>query len=457
MGFNFTSILKSLVLEASKIEVMTNQFLKPKEKGGKKIKPLLTPEEFYTLIQGDPDTKMNNVDPFNSSEKEIEQIKPGGYSNWIIKHYLNPELPENIKELEPETSEYKEAFKEARRLYIEDLYKITNDLKKFIRFKNKIEGERDLNKLTPSELQDKVKDFSLEKIKASKEEKEVAKDTFEYPGSEIIHRGPKWTVVKIEDSGPLGKNAAQFFGGYHLEPKLGETTWCTSSTMHSHFDYYIKHGPLFVVLPNGWDGDRGQKTGLPATRYQFHFSSPGGPSPQYMNPADRMINIVDFLNGEGQELKYLFKNYFASALVSSGKELDINDITSSKVGQFVALYGLDELFDSLPDNLEKIQIANSGQPVLISVPNSISRFKSLEHIGFVNCINTLPESICELKNLNYINIQNNSQLETIPDCIGYIPSLIVVSLKNCPNVKIPASFEEKGINRGGNIWDFEID
>ena len=457
MAFKFTKILTGLISEAAKYDFLSNKFLKPTEKDGKKIKPILTPEEFFTLIQADPDTKMKNVDPTTADEKELSNIKPGGYSEWIIKHYLKPELPPEAREIDPESKEYQLAVKEARRLYLEDIDKITEDLKKYVRFKHKIEGDNNLNKMTPSQLYDKVKDFSLLKTKGTKEDKVTAKETYQYPGSEVIFRGDSWTVVKISDKGPLGKSAAQFFGGYYLGASEGETRWCTSSTMHSHFDYYIKSGPLFVVLPNNWSGKTGVKTGLPATRYQFHFSEPNGPSPQFMDPDDRAISIVEFLRGPMAELKHLFKNEFAKGLVSSGKSLEISDLNQSKVGQFVGLYGLDDLFESLPEDLERIHISNNQAGLLIKIPESIARFKDLYHLGLVNCVSSIPESVCQLKGLNFITLQNNENLKSIPDCLGYLPQIVVISLKNCPNAQIPESFKENGIDRGQNIWDFDIE
>ena len=56
-----------------------------------------------------------------------------------------------------------------RAQFMEDLYKITADLQKFDRHNGKIPSElRDINKLTPEKLYDLVKDFSMEKTKASK-------------------------------------------------------------------------------------------------------------------------------------------------------------------------------------------------------------------------------------------------------------------------------------------------
>ena len=73
-----------------------------------------------------------------------------------------------------------------------------------------------LNHLTPEKLYDLVKDFSMEKTKASKEEKKIASQTYEHPGGEIVFRGPEWTIAKVEDTGQLGKDAACFYGGNQL-------------------------------------------------------------------------------------------------------------------------------------------------------------------------------------------------------------------------------------------------
>ena len=89
--------------------------------------------------------------------------------------------------------------------FFEVLYKVTNDLKKFERFKTRLpENFRNINTLNIDELYDLVKDFSLEKTKGTKKEKEIAKSTYEYPGSEIVFKGSKWTIVKITDNSQLG-------------------------------------------------------------------------------------------------------------------------------------------------------------------------------------------------------------------------------------------------------------
>lgn len=454
MSFKFTKILKEILVENAKMEFQYDKYTKPKvDKDGNKTKPLLTKDEFITLIQADPETKMNNVDPETASEKELMEIKPGAYSEWIIKYYLNPELNDEEKRMSKDSPEYPKLIKRKKEMFIgEDLDKITADLKKFVRFKNRIEGERNIQKLTPSELYDKVKDFSLEKKKASKGEIAVAAETFEHPGADVIFRGENWTVVRISDKGELGRNAACFYGGYYLRPETGETNWCTSSPGLRWFDNYISKGPLYVVIPNQYQGKRGEKSGLPSERYQFHF-----PDNMFMDVHDRSVDLVELLNGKMSELKNVFKPEFAKGLIGNTQTLDINDLTSGKIGKFISLYGLEDLFESLPEDLEKIHIVNQRNFINVEIPPSIGRFKNLETLSLNNCISSLPNEVCELKSLNFMSLVNNQNLKSIPDCIGELPNLIVVNLKNSPNVEIPESFRKRAIDRGYNIWDFELE
>ena len=72
----FTSLLKSVILEQSKFEVLLNALTKPSvDKEGKKMKPKLSKEEFYELMQADPTTKLNNVDLENSNPEELKRLK----------------------------------------------------------------------------------------------------------------------------------------------------------------------------------------------------------------------------------------------------------------------------------------------------------------------------------------------------------------------------------------------
>ncbi len=64
------------------------------------------------------------------------------------------------------------------------------------------------------------------------------------------------------------------------------------------------------------------KSGLPAYRYQFHF-----PSNQYMDPADRQIDLVKFLQGEEQGLKEFFKPEFMKGLSqNNGEKVSVTEV-----------------------------------------------------------------------------------------------------------------------------------
>jgi hypothetical protein len=443
----FTSILKKVILEQqTRFEVLLDNLTKPrKNKDGEKIKPILSKEEFFNLVQGDPTSKMNNITIDNV--KNYSKIKAGAYVQWLIKQYLNPKT-----ESSSDSDYYNTEVKIMKDRFFEDLYGVTNNLKKFDRFKTRLpENFRNINTLNVDELYDLVKDFSLEKTKASKEEKEIAKTTYEHPGGNVEFRGSDWTIVKIDDTSQLGKDAACFYGGNHLESPKGETNWCTSSPGLSYFERYIKDGPLYVIIPNNWQGKVGEKSGLPSDRYQFHF-----PSNQFMDKNDRQIDLPGFLNSEGNEMKEYFKPEFAKGLTTgNGKDFEISSLTDGAIGKFISLYGFDDLIDSIPTTIQEFKITNNkDNGLIIKIPNNIDRFSNLTTLLFDNCIDSVPSSICKLNKLLFIGFPNNSKLTEIPECIADMPNLFVLNVQNSNNVVVPKKIEDSTTNYDSGIYGF---
>ena len=243
MAISFTNILKDLIVESSRFQVLFDKFVKPKEKGKKGMMPF---ETLFAIIAADPTSKFpQGMDIDNAKLEDMDKVKIGKYTQWLLKNFVNP------TGLDVDSPNYKSAYQQYQELFMEDLYKVTGDLQKFERFKGKLPQElRDINKLTPETLYDNVKDFSLEKTKASATEKKEASKTYQHPGADIVYRGTDWTIARISDTGKLGKDAACFYGGSYQEPGKGETRWCTSSPGLTWFDRYIKDGPLYVVMPN---------------------------------------------------------------------------------------------------------------------------------------------------------------------------------------------------------------
>lgn len=438
----FTSLLKSIIVEQSRFEVLMNALTKSgKDKEGNKLRPKLSKKEFVDLVLADPTTRLNNVDIETATPEELGKIKAGSYVPWIVKHYLLPKTETN-----PGDYTYEKDVKRAKDVFMEDLYKITERLTKFERFKGRLPTEmRDINKLTPDQLYDAVKDFDLTLATTTKAERKSAPV---HPGAKLAYDGENWKVVEIADKGEVGKEAACFYGGNNQE-----TQWCTSSPgTRQWFDRYIKEGPLYVIFnPN--DTDVSPMTGLPKVRYQFHF-----PSNQFMDKDDRQQDLIQLLNGPMSELKSFFKPEFAKGIVLGGKELKIESLTSGTVGKFIALYGLEDLMDSLPKSLERILIQNrdSKDPIHVELPEDIGKLQNLTNILTDNItFSKIPDSICNLKNLNFLAITRNPELTTIPDCVADLPNLMFLNLKGCDNVRIPKKIEEKGDPIGPNMWDLE--
>ena len=431
----FTNILKNIILEDSRFTLLYDKLV---DKGGKKPQEGKIPFDILkTIIFADPTTRapqslLQNIETLTPEQMEI--VKVGKYTQWLLKNFLKPTFE---GEVEVGSPQYKRMTKEYKDRFLEDLYKVTDDLKKFERFKGQLPQEsRDIAKLTPDSLFGLVKDFKLEKTKGSKQEKEEAKLSYQYPGSTVAFRGPNWTVVKIEDQSELGKNAACFFGGYH-EADMGETRWCTSSPGLNYFDSHIKQGPLYVILPNNAD-KLGQKTGLPQERYQWHFQSN-----QYMDREDRRVNIIEMLQGKLSELREFFKPEFAKGLTKQNdKRLDINNDDSSAAGKFIQIYGYKELFDTLPDDMTQIIINNQkNNNIAFDIPESIGRFDKLQSLLLGGIVKSVPNSICNLKELLLLSLPNNPQLTTLPVCIKDLPMLGFVNI-NGSNVTIPEELKD---------------
>ena len=436
----FTSLLKSVILEQSRFEVLFNALTKPsKDKEGIKSKPKLTKQEFIQLVTADPTTRLNNIDVETADSKELEKVKAGKYVQWIIRNYLTPKTERQLGD-----NGYDKEVKQVKSTFMEDLYKVTDDLKKFDRFKGKLPSEaRDINKLTPDLLYDAVKDFDLTLATTTKTERKTAPV---HPGAKLMYDGDNWKVIEIKDKGAVGKEAACFYGGNNQE-----TRWCTSAPGASWFERYIKDGPLYVIFnPN--DTDISPTTGLPKNRYQFHF-----PSNQFMDKDDRQQDLVQLLNGPMAELKDFFKPEFAKGLTVGGEKLVIDSFSHGAIGKFIALYGLDDLIGSLPDTLKEFQIQNrdNKSDVLVKIPEEIGRFKDLNMILLDNCVDSIPNSVCTLPKLRFLALINNPKLKTIPECVADLPNLYFLNLKGSENVQVPQSIQDRGSDMGGGMWDLQ--
>ena len=81
----FTEILKTVIVEQSRMDVLADKLTQPQ--GNKK--PLLTPKELFMLVSADPETKIEEgvtADNFKNNFDVVKKVGP--YSQWLIKQYL---------------------------------------------------------------------------------------------------------------------------------------------------------------------------------------------------------------------------------------------------------------------------------------------------------------------------------------------------------------------------------
>lgn len=156
-----------------------------------------------------------------------------------------------------------------------------------------------------------------------------------------------------------------------------------------------------------------------------------------------------------QSLKEKKKEQFALELTNLGgqsRTLDIMGLGDGNLTKFMSLYGLDEIFNSLPKDLEEIKIDGKGK-LKLNIPPTIGKFKKLQALVLIDCIQSLPEEVCELVSLKFLTLQKNPELKTIPNCVGSLPDLLFINVKESNNFIMPQSIQERGSEWQNGLWE----
>jgi hypothetical protein len=447
-------VLSNLITEDARFQVFYNKYVLP---SGDRQKGILPFEIVREIVFTDPTTRPKDYDVASATAEDMlsDKIKVGKYVQWMLKRFIKPHLTTEDGELiEPKTNEYKSRANEYRRQFMEDLREVKSVLEKYERFKGSLvdNNKKNIDNVESCEelyqLPVKVGDGTVElgRYQGKKFKKEEGKEVnkqYDIPGAEILKVGSEYTLIRIADKGDLGAKAAAYFGGTGAgDISNGETNWCTRvEGTHSH--NYRQKGPLYIVIANDGSKGVGQITGLPSDRYQIHFPNPSQFKNQDQYGPNGNIPIVEWLNGKWSEFKEILKPEFAAGFVTPNTDNVTIKYPSDETGRFVALYGLEELFGALPENIKKLNIINtSNEQINMELPNSIVRFKSLVALMIQNMISSIPENICELKNLTLLAFPNNVELKSIPECVVDLPNFTFLNVNGCPNVQVPKRWEE---------------
>lgn len=456
----FNSVLRRILLEAddkSRFQVFYDKLVAPNpEKSNSK--GFMAFDTLKQIIFADPTTKKpENFDEDGASVEDMAKVQPGKYTNWLLKNFVKPSTSdlEEIGNADPSSPEYKTTIKEFKRRFVEDLFKFTDILGKFDKVKQYLpQDQRDINKLSPNSLLNtilslpqEIRDKINKNIVKSQARTERKGNKYAHPGAEIIFEGPNYTLIKIEGTGEPQIEAAKWYGGFY-DYENGESHWCTSTPSSNNFHYYAGKGPLYVILANDDKGSVGARTGLPQERFQFHF-----PTSSFMDRMDRQVDLVKMLNGPMAELKDFFKPEFAAGLTSANKEKVEINYPQSAAGKFVALYGFEELFESLPTTIKYLLISNtSNENIELDIPESLGKFTNVEALLLVKLVKTLPKSIGNMKNLQFLTLSENKSLKELPEELADLPKLAFLTVRNVPDLVIPPRFAEKLVEEGNGFY-----
>jgi hypothetical protein len=162
-------------------------------------------------------------------------------------------------------------------------------------------------------------------------------------------------------------------------------------------------------------------------------------------PLDRLstedIALLTSNDPNARKLRINLKSKFSSDLSSTFKD-DAAEINypNSIASKYAALYGLDEIFELIPENVSEIQLENtSTSEVSVEIPESIIRFKQVRDIYIVNFISELPEEIGNLPSLMMLSLQNNTKLKSLPRSLVTSKTLEVIVLRNYTG-ELPSGF-----------------
>ena len=406
MKMNLNNLLENIIIEDSRYEVLMSTYAKPKKKGKK---ARMGEDQLRMIMLADPTTKF--TEDADVDDGEINKV--GAYTTWILKQYLTLSAQvsaDGVEYSNDKGSPFQKALIEKTRLFNEDLYKVTENLKKYNHVKKlgKFDDEKDIGKIKSFiELDDIVLKYDIDEDQIDKTKAERVRDDVD-----VAYEDDTW-VIYI----PKTEEASCHYGT--------NTSWCTAARGNrNYFTYYTDgsggKGPLYMIMHKE-DMQNNVKRG-PARHVQFHFESN-----QYKDSNDREIELGNFLN-ENPGLKEFFKSMFKKFLKTSSSDVVSVNYPNDTTSKYIAIYGFEDFFTSLPDTLKMIDISGPRNSTIGFKLPDMSRFKQLETLHIESFLSELPESIGELTNLEVFATPNSKNLKGLPESIVKLKNLDVINV-----------------------------
>jgi hypothetical protein len=165
-----------------------------------------------------------------------------------------------------------------------------------------------------------------------------------------------------------------------------------------------------------------------------------------------LINMPNLKN-----LKEELKEKYAGQLSTGGGSMVTITYPNDDASKYIALFGFDELFANLSDDISYLTIRNTSSDSLdLDVPASIGRFRNMIALVFENCVKTLPNELGQLEDLMFLTLQQNKNLVSLPESLANLESLELISLTGSnPNVTIPERLKSKMREDGDGFYYIE--
>ena len=81
----------------------------------------------------------------------------------------------------------------------------------------------------------------------------------------------------------------------------------------------------------------------------------------------------------------------------------------------------------------------------MTLPPQLLKFKNLQILHIEGLLESLPENIDSLQNLQFISIPHNPNMTSLPASLANLPNLEVLNIRG-NNIEIPPALEEKWNN-----------
>jgi hypothetical protein len=159
-----------------------------------------------------------------------------------------------------------------------------------------------------------------------------------------------------------------------------------------------------------------------------------------------------------KNLKEELKVKYAGQLSSGGDNIVNITYPNDESSKYIALFGFDELFQNLPQDITFLTITNKSNDTLnLEIPASIGKFRELQGLVLENCVKTLPTEIGLLENLTFLTLLNNKNLVALPESIYNLDNLEMIALAGSnPNINIPEKLKsimiDDGDTNSGYYW-----